>query len=428
MTPSVGPTRRDSRSIPDSVHEVRAFLVVQNERDRLPHTLAHHRRLGVQRFFVIDNASTDGTFDYLLNQPDTHVFVTDDGYQDARLGIDWLEPLLQDYGMDRWCLVIDADEHFVYPDCESLSISEFCEALDARELNCVATLFIDLYADKAIAQTTLQPGRSPIECCPYFDRTGYYSLPPQGSRLPRIYGGVRARLFWPDVDLRHQADRLSAVMAEAFDEQTYLSIHEDVRAAVDSGVLVSGLQHFLLYGHHEGRTASVRPVPAWEEDTYLAGNPDVADAVRRGDIINGLEHYVRCGQFETRLPAGVWPPCLSQLPLVRWQQGMHFQLGRHGLTGASWPRGDVCGGALLHFKLVAGLAVRAHAASRPPTSSSAAPVWSEENDRYRRVLLREPDLTGMSTASVRYRGAEQLVELNLAHRLETVCAPVTLEA
>ena len=418
MTSSVGLTRRDTRGIPGPVHEVRAFLVAQNERARLPQTLAHHRRLGVQRFFVIDNSSTDGTVDYLLTQPDTHVFVTGGGYQDARLGIDWLEELLQDYGMDRWCLVIDADEHLVYPDCESLDIAQFCEKLKARDLNCLATLFVDLYADQAITKTTLRPGQSLTECCPYFDQTGYYNFSPQGSRLPRIYGGVRARLFWPDVDLRRHVDRLSAVTADAFDEEGYLSVHEDVRAGVDSGVLASGLQHFLLYGHNEDRTVTVRPVPGWEEGPYLAENPDVDDAVRRGDVSSGLEHYVRYGQFESRLPANVWPPCLSQLPLVRWQQGMHLRIGRHGLTGANWLGSDVCGGALLHFKLMAGLVTRAHAASRPPTSSSATPVWSDENSRYRQVLLREPDLTGMSGVSVRYRGVGQLVELKLADRLE----------
>ena len=418
MTPSVGLTRRDSRAIPDFTHEFRAFLVVQNEQDRLPDTLAHHRRLGVERFFAIDNSSTDGTVDYLLAQPDTHVFVTDDAYQDARLGIDWLETLLQDYGMDRWCLVIDADEHFVYPDCESMGIVELSQALDARELNCLATLFVDLYADEAITKTTLRSGESLIECCRYFDQTGYYNFPPQGSCLPRIYGGVRARLFWPDIDLRHQADRLSVVTADAFDEDAYLSMYEDVRAAVDSGVLGSGLQHFLLHGHDEGRPVSVRPVPGWEEDRYLAGNPDVVGAVGRGEVASGLEHYVRYGQFEVRLPASLWPPCLSQLPLVRWQRGMHFQIGRHGLIGANWPRSDVSGGALLHFKLLAGLAPRSQAASQPSASPSAAPMWREENDRYRQVLLREPDLTGMGAESVRYRDAEQLVTLKLADRLD----------
>ena len=420
MTPSVRLTRRDSHVVPHSVDEVRAFLVVQNERDRLPHTLAHHRRLGVQRFFVVDNASTDGTVEYLLAEPDTHVFVTDDAYQGARLGIDWLDTLLQDYGMDRWCLVIDADEHFVYPDCETLGLAEFCKALDARELNCLATLFIDLYADQAITRTTLESGQSLIECCPCFDRTGYYNFPPQGSRLPRMYGGVRARLFWPDIDLRHQTVRLSAVVADAFDEKAYLSVHDDVRAAVNSGVMASGLQHFLLYGHRERRAVSVRAVPGWDEDRYLASNPDIGDAVQRGDIISGLEHYVRYGQFEARLPASGWPPCLSQVPLVRWQRGMQFQIGRHGLTGASWPRSDVCGGALLHFKLVASLAPRSRVASQPATRSYADPVWGEENDRYSRFLLREPDLSGMSGVSVRYRDAEQLVTLKLIHRLETV--------
>jgi hypothetical protein len=52
--------------------------VVRNEALRLPATLRHHCAIGVQRFFVLDNGSTDGTLDLLANEPDVDVFATAD--------------------------------------------------------------------------------------------------------------------------------------------------------------------------------------------------------------------------------------------------------------------------------------------------------------------------------------------------------------
>ena len=73
---------------------MRAFLVVRDEVNRLPHLLAHHRRLGITRFFVVDNGSTDGSREFAQAQPDVHLFTTTTSYQAANLGIDWIVALL----------------------------------------------------------------------------------------------------------------------------------------------------------------------------------------------------------------------------------------------------------------------------------------------------------------------------------------------
>src|ERR1051325_5690989 len=66
--------RLDCRPVPDTGRECRAFMVVRDERLRLPYALDYHRRLGTARFFIADNVSNDGTVDYLLAQPDCHVY------------------------------------------------------------------------------------------------------------------------------------------------------------------------------------------------------------------------------------------------------------------------------------------------------------------------------------------------------------------
>jgi Glycosyl transferase family 2 len=75
-TRSYALVRIDTRTISDIPGEVLTFMNVRNELLRLPQTLDHYRTIGVSRFFVTDNGSTEGTKEFLLTQPDCHVFVT----------------------------------------------------------------------------------------------------------------------------------------------------------------------------------------------------------------------------------------------------------------------------------------------------------------------------------------------------------------
>jgi hypothetical protein len=86
--------RLDAHPIHDTPGEIRAFLTVRNEALRLPSTRRHHRALGVDRFFVVDNGSTDGTLDLLANETDVHVFATADSYAGSHWGVHWMNAML----------------------------------------------------------------------------------------------------------------------------------------------------------------------------------------------------------------------------------------------------------------------------------------------------------------------------------------------
>jgi len=412
MRPATDLQRLDSRAVPDRTDEIRAFLLVRNEIQRLPFTLAHHRTLGVHRFLVIDNGSSDGTVDYLLAESDVHVFGTTVSYQATRNGTDWIEMLLHVYGKHCWCLLLDADEHLVYPECQSVGLPAFCITLEEHGLNCLATLFLDLYADCPIAETDFTSGRSPIETCRFFDSTGYHHFPSSASHIPRIYGGPRARLFWPEIDLAGYARQVPSYVERAFDQGAYLTQHADVASEVQAGRLKSGLQHFIRYGRLERRAVSLRPVPDWPEHLYCTLHPDVNEGVIRGTFASGLEHYVCHGQFEGRLFWNAGPPCMSQVPLLRWDTDMRLGVGRHDLLGGTWRRNDAVGGALLHFKLCADLARRADTIVEDPTSARES-AWTLENQRYREGLRRNHKLSAIGPDSGSYRDAQQLVELGI---------------
>ncbi len=193
-----GLARQDARSIDLAPRGVLGCAVVRNERARLPYWLTYHRRMGVDRFFVVDNDSTDGTLPYLLDQPDVHVWRTAASYHEANYGTVWIELLLRRYGVGRWCLVADADELFCYPGCDDTPLPEFCRRLDAKGKRAVGAILLDMYALTPIRDTHYTPGEDFLAVCRYFDRRFSHRCVERWTiegRQTIHVGGVRERVF-----------------------------------------------------------------------------------------------------------------------------------------------------------------------------------------------------------------------------------------
>lgn len=174
------------------------FVVERNERDRLPYLLDHHRRLGVGGFVVVDNDSDDGSATYLASQPDVVLWAASASYRAANCGAAWWDLMLRRYGVGRWCLLVDADELFVYPDSEHVGIVELCASLDAEGASAMRSLMLDFYSDRPLAETRYQPGTPFVEACPFFDHTPAHEIHPfDGPRfnITNYGGGMRARVF-----------------------------------------------------------------------------------------------------------------------------------------------------------------------------------------------------------------------------------------
>ena len=194
--------RIDSKPLADNPGEIRAFIVARNELLRLPRTLDHTRKLGVARFFIVDNGSTDASKDFLLAQPDCHVFETHNSHLESGYGVEWQNALLNEYGMNHWCLVVDADEWFVYPGCETKSLSEFTTYLERTGAQGVFSFLLDMYGPRTIAESIPEPGQSLLDTCRYFDSCYRWDrrsrIPPHFPELD-LFGGPRLRLFFPNI-------------------------------------------------------------------------------------------------------------------------------------------------------------------------------------------------------------------------------------
>jgi hypothetical protein len=203
---------------PVAAGEIRAFAMCRNERLRLPAFLKHYRGLGINRFFIVDNDSSDGSAEYLIDQPDVHLFHTPHRYSKAHGGTDWLNALLANYGVGAWCVTVDIDELLVYPGSEKAPIRTLTEYLDRNGYEALPCLLLDFYPNGSLRESRYEAGDDLVAAAPYFDVGPYRKSPLDLCPGVLITGGVRERVFHPGFNTR-------GITARAYDALFYRVLH-----------------------------------------------------------------------------------------------------------------------------------------------------------------------------------------------------------
>jgi len=174
------------------------FATLRNEAPRLPWFLKYYRDLGVEHFLIVDNGSDDGSGAYLAAQPDVSVWRTEASYKAARFGMDWMNALLRRHAHGRWALVVDVDEFFLYPFCDTRPLRALTDWLDDAGLRSFGTLLLDMYPKGPVNEHPCVPGQNPLEVAPWFDSANYSITRNDRYRNLWIQGGPRARGFFSD--------------------------------------------------------------------------------------------------------------------------------------------------------------------------------------------------------------------------------------
>lgn len=193
-----GMRRVDTRPLPAwNPGEVWMIVVCRNEALRLPFMLKYHFDLGVSRVLLVDNDSTDGTRDLAAADPRIHVWTSKERYKGP---LYWQEPLLRRFAVGRWCLVLDADELFVYPQMDRLKLPDLAVELEAEGAAALHCLFIEMFAREPIGRIDYRPGDDLRSAASWFDADGYvqkkYHPVFDGEAPDSIYmGGTRGRVF-----------------------------------------------------------------------------------------------------------------------------------------------------------------------------------------------------------------------------------------
>jgi hypothetical protein len=172
--------------------EVPLICVLRNEAARLPLFFEHYKKLGVDRFFMVDNASSDGSREMLLAEPHADIFLAESSFYESYFGNYWWNGIAQTYCRGHWTLVADADELLVYDGMDSRGIRDFGKWLERQGVDRAFVPMIDLYTSgtigarqRTVSQMVAEDG--------WFDTKGH-----RIERYPsgwRVIGGPRERLF-----------------------------------------------------------------------------------------------------------------------------------------------------------------------------------------------------------------------------------------
>lgn len=163
---------------------VAVVAVMRNEMFFLPHFLAHYRALGVRAFAVADNASGDGTTEYLAAQPDVTLFSVDSDYNQSHYGVAWQEAMLAHYRLGRWSLVADADELLFWSTRTGVmggktppsSLPELLRSDAFLDADAVRVMMLDMYPQGPLESADFRSG-APFEVAPFTDQTPFIKAP-----------------------------------------------------------------------------------------------------------------------------------------------------------------------------------------------------------------------------------------------------------
>ncbi len=184
----------DKKNINIQEKDIVLFTHIYNEMNRLPFFLEHYRKLGISKFIIIDNNSTDNCQEFLLSQSDVHIFWTNSCHLQSSSGMSWIKSLKDKYIPENsWYLVVDADEFLVYPNYEQKPLNILIDYMEENTYQALPSFMLDMYAKTIKEQLTIQPTDNFIKASPFF--YNYYRfidniIPPFFD----VYGGIFYKL------------------------------------------------------------------------------------------------------------------------------------------------------------------------------------------------------------------------------------------
>lgn len=164
--------------------------VVKDDLARIQMSYEHHKKIGVTNFVFIDNGSSDGTLEWLQNQPVVVYQTLDPFIMWAKVA--WVSKVINHFGFDRWYLILDSDELFSYPGCEDDLIEEYIAQLERKGIEKDFSFMLDMYSDEVLFEN--KNSEAPIQerFC-YFDADSYELR--NCLHYKKVIGGPRQRIF-----------------------------------------------------------------------------------------------------------------------------------------------------------------------------------------------------------------------------------------
>ena len=170
-------------------------LCVKDDLQRLQLLVDHYRGLGVQRFAFLDNESTDGTFEWCMEQEDIDLYRCMEPYQ-TLVKEAWINRIVSYYGFNRWYILTDSDELMVYKGMETHPITDLVQYAEEHHLWRIRGLTLDMYTDGKVFSGSEEIRRD----YRWIDTDSYRwaDLKAGGLVIRSMVGGPRWRLMGSD--------------------------------------------------------------------------------------------------------------------------------------------------------------------------------------------------------------------------------------
>lgn len=185
--------------------ECALVCLVRNGGEHLESFLEHHRALGVRHFVFIDNDSDDGSRTLLEALPDATVYETSLPHKHYENELRRL--IIERHCQRRWCLSVDIDELFDYPESSRLSLAGLLGYLRNQGATAMVGYLLDMFAhENVFGEARAVDLKSEY---PFYDTSDVEKVPYlaeevatfcdgnllEDPRLSCYFGGIRRRVF-----------------------------------------------------------------------------------------------------------------------------------------------------------------------------------------------------------------------------------------
>lgn len=189
--------------------DVTLYGMVRDELFNLPAFFHYYRSLGVDQFLIFDDGSTDGSREFLIQQPDCAVLTSDVRYGDEiavcypdgavrnfRWGLVLKSAIPRLFLDDQFAVYADADEFIILP-APIATLRELFDALRRRKAVCAFANLVEFYPNNI---QDLEGDPNPrsfddmIRLYPYFDGVPLNEIVP-GAQPQAVAISASTRLF-----------------------------------------------------------------------------------------------------------------------------------------------------------------------------------------------------------------------------------------
>ena len=172
------------------------LCVLKNDIAKIKLFMQHYRELGVVNFVFLDNMSTDGTYEFLLEQEDVTIYRCEHSFTADRK-VAWLNRLIAELGLNRWYLMVDSDEFFSYQGYKEHNINQFIEKVSKKGIKRVGVIHLDMYPKGKLFNNDSNMNFMDEYC--YFDKDTYTFK--NAHSVIYMRGGPRKRAFGMNMSL-----------------------------------------------------------------------------------------------------------------------------------------------------------------------------------------------------------------------------------